>query len=214
MPEKYITTPSTKRITGNIYASYIPSRPSVMPSPDFSTAELTKQVATLRAELRDGRLLQAKQRSQLSHESARIVALTRKYKEAKHERQELKVKLNSERGTVAAVEKRLSVAVKNHAEAQDKCARTMVECEKLRMLNEELVLSNEGLGVSKNEVKAGFDNKIKEIQRTFKIKLEEAEAAFVDRLEQNEQKLLMERLEETEVSSANIFSAHIGLTSF
>ncbi|KAB5588655.1 hypothetical protein CTheo_7904 [Ceratobasidium theobromae] len=199
MSENYFTTSNTQIRSPTVPAKSLagvaedfrviqpPSRPSVIPSPELSPSELTDQVAALRAELRDGRILQAKQRSQIDLQSAHIAALTCNYREVKRERQELRTKLNHERGVVVAVEKRLGVAVKNHGEAQDKCARTMVECEKLRILNEQLALQNEELGVSRHEAATDFDLRIKEIQNTFK-----------DKLEENEQRLVQERLGETQ----------------
>lgn len=173
------------RITGDRYAPY----PPVIPTPEPSNAELRSQITALRAELRDGRLLQAKQRSELNQESARVSALMRKYKDVKRERSEFRTKLNYERDEVLAVRKRLNVAVKNHAEAQDKCARTMVECERLRIINRELAFLNKGLGAPKHEVEANFHRKLKEAEEVFKSKLEEAEASFMYELEVNEQRL-------------------------
>ncbi|CAE7191223.1 unnamed protein product, partial [Rhizoctonia solani] len=164
----------------------------VLPSPQPSTDDLTNQISALRTELRDGRLLQARQRSQLDREAAHIAELTWKYKDIKQERQELKTKLVQEQDSAAAIHKRLVVAVKNHAEAQDKCARTMAECEGLRMLNEELSLMNKGLVVSRNEVKVEFEEKIAEMECTYRDQFEEAQVAFTHELKETREELANE----------------------
>ncbi|CAE6423169.1 unnamed protein product [Rhizoctonia solani] len=196
--------PGNRRVTFDLPPRQSPPAPGgnnslvLLPSPQLSTDGLVNQISTLRAELRDGRILQARQCNQLNQEATRMAELTRKYKDVKQERQELKTKLGYERDAAAAIQKRFNVAVKNHAEAQDKCARTMVECERLRILNEQLSLLNKGLGVSKSEAKADFEEKIAEIEAAFQDKVEEVEAAFVRELEETQEKLTNERIEQME----------------
>ncbi|KAH7311192.1 hypothetical protein B0J17DRAFT_724692 [Rhizoctonia solani] len=169
----------------------------LLPTPVLSIDELARQISILRAELRDGRLLQAKQRTQLNQELSYIAELTRKYNDVKQERQELKTKLILERDAAAATQKRLNVAVKNHAEAQDKCTRTMAECEGLRMVNEELSLLNKGLTFSRGEAKAKFDERVAEMESAFRDKLGAAEAAFMHELEETREELTNDRVIKT-----------------
>ncbi|CAE6336162.1 unnamed protein product [Rhizoctonia solani] len=180
----------------------------VSPSPGLSIDELNSQVLTLRTELRDGRLLQARQCHELNQKAARIGGLTHKYKELRQERQELKTKLDYERGNSTAIQKRLNVAVKNHAEAQDKCARTMVECERLRILNEQFSLLTGELGASKRELEADFEEKIIEIECAFRDRVEEAESAFMRELEETRKKLTNERIEEAKALKKELGSRH------
>ncbi|CUA73682.1 hypothetical protein RSOLAG22IIIB_01204 [Rhizoctonia solani] len=198
--------PGNRRVTFAL--SPRPSSPPapLLPSPEPSADELTSQISALRAELRDGRLTQARQRNQLNQEAAHIAELTRKYKEVKQERQELKAKLVHERDTAAAIQKRLYVAVKNHAEAQDKCARTMADCEGLRMLNEELSLMNKGLAVSKSEAGSVFEEKIAEMECVYRDKLEEAEVAFAHELEETREQLSNGQLQKVQALKKEIES--------
>ncbi|ELU43298.1 hypothetical protein AG1IA_02665 [Rhizoctonia solani AG-1 IA] len=169
----------------------------IFPSPELGIDELNSQICALRAELRDGRLLQARQRQELNQKTARVDNLTRRYKELRQERQGLKANLGYERDNASAIQKRLNVAVKNHAEAQDKCARTMVECERLRILNEQLSLLNGRFNASKTELEANFEEKIAEIECAFQNKAKETKSAFMRELEETRENLASERIEET-----------------
>ncbi|CAE6441052.1 unnamed protein product [Rhizoctonia solani] len=196
--------PGTRRVTFDLPSSQSSPPAAVLPSPEPSVDELTSQISALRAELRDGRLTQARQRSQLNQEGAHIAELTRKYKDVKQERQELKTKLVHEKDAAAAIQKRLNVAVKNHAEAQDKCARTMVECEGLRMLNEDVSLMNKGLVVSRSEAVSEFEEKIAEMECAYRGKLEETETAFTHELEETREELTNEWVKKVQVLNKEI----------
>ncbi|KAG8744916.1 hypothetical protein FRC10_009286 [Ceratobasidium sp. 414] len=105
----------------------------LMPTPQRSTPELTAQLAALRAELRDGRLLQARQRSQINQDAVRIRDLEGDLYSAKQAREDLQLDLRGEQNATRAVERRLGVAVANHSRAIDQCARQSAETEVLRL---------------------------------------------------------------------------------
>ncbi|KAG8695941.1 hypothetical protein FRC09_008837, partial [Ceratobasidium sp. 395] len=109
------------------------SSKSPMPTPQRTTPELVAQLAAMRTELRDGRLLQARQRSQISQDAARIRDLEARLHIAKHARDDLHLDLKSEQNATRAAERRLEVAVANHSKAIDQCARQSAETEILRL---------------------------------------------------------------------------------
>ncbi|KAG9104508.1 hypothetical protein FRC06_001889 [Ceratobasidium sp. 370] len=111
----------------------IPGSKPLMPTPQRSTPELAAQMATLRTELRDGRLLQARQRSQITQDAARIRGLEAKLYSAKQAREDLQLDLKSEQKATRAVKRRLEVAVANHSKAIDQCARWSAESELSRL---------------------------------------------------------------------------------
>ncbi|KAJ1310828.1 hypothetical protein OPQ81_009347 [Rhizoctonia solani] len=73
----------------------------------------------------------------------------------------------------------------------------MVECERLRILNEHFSAMNEELGVLRSEDEADFEEKIAQMGCAFRDQLEDAEAAFMRELEETQEKLKNERLKET-----------------
>ncbi|KAG9114249.1 hypothetical protein FRC07_007672, partial [Ceratobasidium sp. 392] len=120
-----------------------------MPTPQRSTPELAAQLTAMRAELRDGRILQARQRGQINQDAAHIRDLEAKLHVAKLAREDLQLDLKCEQNATRAVERRLEVAVANHSKAIDQCARQSAETEILRLdksqLETELRQKNERL---------------------------------------------------------------------
>ncbi|KAG8718274.1 hypothetical protein FRC08_005616 [Ceratobasidium sp. 394] len=127
------TSTTAAKHSGSLSSSNIPGSKSLMPTPQRTTSELTAHMATLRAELRDGRLLQARQRSQITQDASRIRELEVKLYNVKQARENLQLDLKCEQNATRAAERRLEVAAVNHSKAIDQCARQSAETEVLRL---------------------------------------------------------------------------------
>ncbi|QRV91316.1 hypothetical protein RhiJN_19334 [Ceratobasidium sp. AG-Ba] len=120
--------------------SHISARESLAPSPQPTVLELADQVNALRAQLRDSRVAESKQRSQIKNQAQSIRDLTSDLHSTSYSRDELEINFNNERKAHRATEKKFEVAAANHSKAIDRLGRQSVEFKALR--NEKDYLEN------------------------------------------------------------------------